>query len=105
MKLAIVRGGGLAGLSTRTMLDSDDLPPEEAAALRERVGAAAPGFEAAGPPPPPHPDEQLYEVTLTDGEQRTARFTDTSLPDPVRRLLEWAEGRPERKTEILPPGA
>ena len=103
MKLSVVRGGGLAGLSTRTTLDRADLPPEAAAAFDEKVAAAG-GFERAGPPPSRHPDEQLYEVKLTDGEERTARFTDTSLPDPVRRLVEWAEGRPERKAEILPPG-
>jgi len=103
VKLSIVRGGGLAGIATQTTLDRDDLPPDGAAAFDEQVAAAG-TFEEAGPTPSPHPDEMLYELKLTDGEERTARFTDTSLPDPVRRLVEWAEGRPERKTEILPPG-
>jgi hypothetical protein len=103
VRLSIVRGGGLAGIATQTTLDRDELPPDGAAAFDEQVAAAG-GFEQAGPPPPTHPDEQLYEVKLDDGEERVARFTDTSLPDGVRRLVEWAEGRPERKTEILPPG-
>jgi hypothetical protein len=104
MKVSIVRGGGLAGVARQTTLDDADLPPDAAAAHREKVAAARGPLEA-GPPPPPHPDEMLYEVRLSDGEEQTARFTDMSLPDPVRQLIEWVDAREESKTEFLPPGA
>ena len=104
MKVSIVRGGGLAGVARQTTLDDADLPPDAAAEFREKV-AAARGPLDAGPAPPSHPDEMLYELTLSDGEEGTVRFSDMSLPDPVRQLVEWVDGRPEQKTEFLPPGA
>jgi hypothetical protein len=104
MKISVVRGGGLAGVARQTTLDDADLPPDAAAELREKA-AAARGVEPIASAPPPTPGETLYEVTLSDGEERTARFRDMNLPDPVRQLVEWVDGRPEQKTEFLPPGA
>ena len=95
MKLSIVRGGGLAGVARRTELASDALPEDAARALEAHASAvvavAAPG------PPPRSPDEMLYEVCVerADGTT-TARYTDATLPEAVRALIAWADGRPER---------
>ena len=72
MKVSIVRGGGLAGIVTRTELDADRLPPDAARTLEDDHG------------------------------RRTARFGDTTIPQPVRALVEWADARPERTMEIVP---
>jgi len=104
MKIAIVRGGGLAGIVTRTELDADRLPPDAARTLEELAAAAGPLDE------PPRtasqaslPDELQYEITLADDHgRRTAQFGDTTIPQPVRALVEWADARPERTMEIVP---
>jgi hypothetical protein len=105
MKISLVRSGGVAGgIVRQTTLDDADLPPDTAAELREKA-AAARGVEPIASAPPPTPGETLYEVTLSDGEEQTARFRDMNLPDSVRKLIEWVDGRPEQKTEFLRPGA
>lgn len=97
MRVTVVRGGGFAGLSTRTELSSDDLAEQETRELRDLVREAplrAPvGTERARP----WPDQLHYEVVLEDdGDVSRARFTDADLPEGVRRLLQWVDSRPER---------
>jgi len=48
------------------------------------------------------PDELLYEVELDDGSAQTrVHFTDQTLPESVRTLIEWIDSRPE--SSHLPP--
>jgi hypothetical protein len=106
MRLSVVRGGGLAGMVTRTDLDSAALPPGEAGALGEKVEQSGllsmPQEPAAGPS---HPDELQYELTVDhDGGSHTVRMPEGALPDEVRSLIEWADSRPERERRIVPPG-
>lgn len=98
MKLAIVRGGGLAGISTTTSLRSDSLPAAEAEELESKArGASLLSAPIPSPAAPNHPDGLLYEITVDhDGQQHTHRFTDASLPDEVRSLIEWVDARAER---------
>jgi hypothetical protein len=107
MKIEIVRGGGLAGLATRTGLDIDTLDPESAQALLERVRNAGLLGPAASVPPGAgsrYPDELLYEITAYNGDlARTARYSETELPDSVRQLITWVDGRRERSEGIEPP--
>jgi hypothetical protein len=108
MKIEIVRGGGLAGLSTRTELDADTLAHESAQTLVERVRDVgllgnAPGVLSRSADR--YPDELLYEVTAYDeGVARTVRYSEAELPDNVRQLIAWVDGQPERSEAIEPPG-
>jgi hypothetical protein len=103
MKVSILRGGGLAGIVTRTELDADRLPPDAARTLEQMVESAGPLEEPAQASSESLPDELQYEVTLEDEHGRhTAHFGDTSIPEPVRKLVEWADARPERTMEIVP---
>jgi hypothetical protein len=106
MRLSVVRGGGLAGMVTRTELDAADLSPDAAAELHERVaGAGLVGDAPQAPTPTNHPDEQQYELRLEhEGATRSLRVSDTTMSEPVRELLQWTDARPEREETIGPPG-
>jgi len=95
VRLSIVRGGGLAGVARRTELQSDALPEDAARTLEAHASAGV--LPAAADPSSPSPDEMLYEVCVerTEGTT-TARYTDATLPEEVRALIAWADGRPER---------
>jgi hypothetical protein len=100
MKLAIVRGGGLAGIATTTRLHAAALPPKEAEKLEAKVRSSTLLSPQPEPPPAPsHPDDLLYEVTVDEGDkEHTARFNDENLPDEVRSLIEWVDARPESES-------
>jgi len=97
VKVSVVRGGGLAGITTRTELSTSALAEADARTLAEKVRAAAlreSRPEAGGPA---GPDRTLYEVVIDDsGSVVRSRFTDDDLPESVRRLVEWVDARPER---------
>jgi hypothetical protein len=104
VRLEIIRGGGLAGLVSRTELDSADLPAPDAerlAALCRAAELAEPGGTSASPAAA---DALLYEITLDDtAGRRTARYSDATLPPPAQALVEFVDGRPERTTSVAPP--
>jgi Emfourin len=103
MKLAIVRGGGIAGIATRTELDSAALPPAEAEAFAVHVQRLP---QQAEPPPRRHADEQLYALIVSDeDDERTLRFSESTLPEAAHALLAWVDARPERDEQIELPGA
>jgi hypothetical protein len=100
VKVSVVRGGGLAGITTRTELARSALPAAEARTLDGLVEGAG----VRGPAPAPsrrQPDQMLYEVAVSDddGDVR-ARFTDEDLPEGARRLIEWIDSRPEKTHRI-----
>jgi hypothetical protein len=98
MKVSIIRGGGMAGIATRTQLASEALPQAAGRRLEELAAAvepAAPGSGAA------YPDETLYRVTVDDV---TATHTETTLPEPVRALIDFVSERPEREDALELPG-
>ena len=97
MNVLIVRGGGIAGIATRTQLASDTLPK---AACR-RLEELAARVEAGSDPAPGHPDETLYKVEV-DGV--IATYTETALPEPVRALIDFVCDRPERQDGLELPG-
>jgi Emfourin len=105
VKLTVIRGGGLAGLSRQAELSSDALQPAEATKLDELVeGAGLLGEAAPREAPPAHPDEMSYEVIVEhEGRAQTLRFTEQTLPDSVRSLIAWIDSRPEHSKSILPP--
>ena len=96
MKVSVVRGGGVAGIATRTELSASALPDKDARTFRELVRDAA-LKEHHGSSGRTGPDRTLYEVALDDGETVVrSRFSDDDIPDGVRRLVEWIDRRPER---------
>lgn len=102
MRVSVVRGGGIAGISTRTELASDALPEREAdtlAGLVDRAGlrdVAQAGSGTRGP------DQLLYELEVADASGEVAtRFGDENLPDEVRELVAWIDARPERTRRML----
>ena len=96
MKVTVVRGGGVAGMATRTQLDSNALPAGDAQTLSSFVQGAA-LQEGATVPPPATPDDLLYEISVEDaGTQVTRRFTEGNLPEDIRQLVQWIDSRPER---------
>lgn len=106
MKVSIIRGGGLAGIVTRTAVESEWLPAESAHELRERV-AKARVFdlpeEVRGRPD--QADRFSYAVTVEDqGRARTVRLAEEALPEEVRELVSWVESVPEREEGIERPG-
>jgi hypothetical protein len=95
VNVSIIRGGGMAGIATRTQLASEALPPGEGRRLEELASAVAPASDAGGAS---HPDETLYKVVV-DGV--TATHTETTLPEPVRALIDYIDQRPERQDGLL----
>lgn len=105
MKIEIVRGGGLAGLTSTTRLDSDALSGDDTSALEGLVGRsslmASPPRQASSPQ---HPDELLYAVTVGDGgDERTHSFSEGELPEEVDDLVKWVDAHPQSEEEITPP--
>jgi len=97
VKVSVVRGGGVAGIATRTELSVGDLADEDARAFADKVRAAALPEQHVGGGDRVLPDQMLYEVVLDDGRAVVrSRFTDEDIPEGVRRLVEWIDGRPER---------
>ncbi len=101
MRVAFVRGGGIGGISRVTELRSSALSESVAREFAGEVDRAdlakAAKAGAAGSPASRGRDLTLYEVVVDDGAAQTrATFDDDSLPDAVRRLIEWIDKRPER---------
>ncbi|HEX8068055.1 MAG TPA: protealysin inhibitor emfourin [Thermoleophilaceae bacterium] len=106
MKVSVVRGGGLAGLVTRTAVEADALDPEHAGELRSRVERAGVLDMPEEPPAGERgPDELAYSLTVeADGRERTVRMPEHALPDSVRELIDWIDAVPGREESIGPPG-
>jgi hypothetical protein len=100
VKVAILRSGGVAGFVTRTELDSASLPeavrPEFEAQVRRALETNPPSggsFRDVGEP--------LYEISIDNGDEPiTLRFSDRDVPEPVRALVDWIDGRSERHASI-----
>jgi hypothetical protein len=105
MKVSIVRGGGIAGLVTKTAVDADSLSPDQAEQLRAKVEQAG-VFELPDEltTDSPQADRFSYEVTIQDEDrERTVRASEQALPDGVRDLVSYVRSVPGRQEEIGPP--
>jgi hypothetical protein len=101
VKLTIRRGGGIAGIVARTELDTSDLPLPAAETFAAQMNQS--GLRESGEPPAAvrRPDAQLYEISWEEsGRQDSRRYSEESLPEGVRQLLAWVDGRPERIESI-----
>ena len=106
MRVRVARGGGLAGLSTVTTLDSQHLEGPAKAALRASVASALAAGEAPGTPGAGRgADLFSYELTVEDGaSSQTLRRTDANLTPELRELLGLVMSAPERERHIAGPG-
>jgi hypothetical protein len=103
VKVTIVRGGGIAGIVTRTEVDSNALSPQDADTLADEVDRAAVRHVEEPTSGQNRPDELLFEILLDDGGDAVRRrFTDETLPVGVRRLVDWIDARPERSYTVEP---
>lgn len=101
VKLTVRIGGGFAGIVAVVAADSSALPPDQAQDLATEVDRA--GLRSLEPPAPAggRADAQLYEVSLSEGEQQLdLHFTDESMPADVEKLVHWMRQFPGR-TESL----
>lgn len=106
MRIAVERGGGIAGVTHETRLSAAALDEPEAAELERRVRDSG-LLERTGEPPPAArgADQQLYAIAVEDGEQRrVARFTEEDLPEGVRELVGWVGAHPQAEHEVKRPG-
>ncbi len=110
MKVSIIRGGGLAGLVTKTDVDADALAVEDANELRAKVEQAGvfdlPGRLGGGSHQPDQADRFQYKVTVEDeGREHTVLASEEALPPEVRSLVSWVKTVPGRQEHVGPPGA
>ena len=101
MKVSVIRGGGVAAISTRTELDAGALSPADARTLADKVQRAGLAREAPPVTGPPWPDQTIYELVV-EGDQgpTTARFTEQNLPEAAADLIAWIDSRPERTQSL-----
>ena len=98
MRVSIVRGGGVAGFATRTELESTRLAQDERSEFETRLRRAL-VIDPQSSSVAALDGDPSCEVTLDDGEARkTMRFSESSLPAPIRSLIDWTDGRSERET-------
>lgn len=96
VKLSIARGGGIAGIATRTQVSTDSLSATDAETLRAMVeDAGLLTLSDDVPARPPHADDLLYELTVEiEGHVHTVHVTESTLPEAVRLLIAWADSLP-----------
>lgn len=88
LRVEVVRSGGFAGLTRRAVRDTADLPPDDAARLRELTDAARLSFRLK--PPSPGADMFSYRVTVSRGRRRRRRsYSELSMPPGVRELVDF----------------
>jgi hypothetical protein len=102
VKVAITRGGGLAGLSQTSELSSRQLSESDAEQLRGLARSLPEPPDDSGARAQPHPDEQTVELAVTDasGSSRLFRYLESELPEQVRALINWAEAQPAAQKRI-----
>jgi hypothetical protein len=106
MKLSVVRGGGIAGIASRTEVSTDSLSAEQARTLLEKVNQAGVLRHPEGDPGGvQHPDDLLYELTVeAEGRLHTVRLSESSLPEAVRSLIAWVDSVPSAQHTVERPG-
>jgi hypothetical protein len=94
MRIQVERDGGFAyfpGLSGPTTVDTDTLPPHDAAALEAAVGQADFSAEAAlaASPAPGSADHRTVTITVEDGgASRSVTVSEPIADEALRSLVE-----------------
>jgi len=94
VKVSVTQTGGPLGVPLRHALDSADLSEQDAAELARH----AQSVESAPEPERTYPGELGYTVRVEpdDGPPVEASYTDSAMPDEVRRLATWVQRHPSR---------
>jgi hypothetical protein len=88
MKIEFERSGGFMGRTVSLSLDLDELPADQAQALRLLIDNADFFNLPADSASPPVPDAFTYTITVTADERtHTVHASDTSAPESLRPLL------------------
>jgi|tagenome__1003787_1003787.scaffolds.fasta_scaffold18318117_2 hypothetical protein len=92
-RIELIRSGGVAGVTRRTTLASEDLSAAEAAEV-ERLLAALDDVPEAPPAPGRGADRFQYDLRVTrGGRTRTLTFTEGAIPPEIRPLIDRLTGR------------
>ncbi|MEH1944371.1 MAG: protealysin inhibitor emfourin [Nostoc sp.] len=98
MRISFERTGGFAGITKKTTVDTDTLPPNEANTLPQLVEAAdlfrLPEHITS---PNSQSDRFQYKLTVEDnGKQHTVTVGEAALPGTLRPLIEWLQNIPQK---------
>jgi hypothetical protein len=98
MKVSVTQTGGPLGVPYRYELDDASLSDHDTDALRRHTQAVM-RTEA---PERRYPGELGYSVRIDpdDGEPIEASYTDSSMPDDVRKLVSWVEDHPHGSHDV-----
>ena len=99
MRVSFERTGGFAGISKKTTVDTDTLPPNEAATLPQLVEVAdlfrLPELITS---PNQESDRFQYKLTVEDnGKQHTVTVSEAALPGTLRPLIEWLQNIAQKR--------
>jgi hypothetical protein len=99
LHVSFVRSGGIfAGNRLALSLGEHDLAPDEAAALAELDQTRALEGRPDASAVPGAADEYQYDLTLSRGDdERSLRFTESSVPQPLAALVRLLERRAEEE--------
>jgi hypothetical protein len=90
IRIDLVRSGGFAGISQHASVDTDKLPPEEAAGVAELVRAVDfDALAALASGPPRAPDRFQYDLDVQQGRRRHhLTLGERSVPPELRALID-----------------
>jgi hypothetical protein len=106
VKVAVYRGGGLAGLVQKTAVNEESLTPEQAGELRAKldelgVMSERPALQSS----PRQPDRFSYAVHIQDEDgERTVQASEPDVPKSVLELTSYLKSLPGVRDEIVPVG-
>jgi hypothetical protein len=105
MQIRLLQTGGWANIAMGCTVADSALSPQQRHWIEDLLAQAGPSraiLRSAGFAPQPTPDGLQIELVVSDhGETRSLRFSQTSRPEPLIRLLESL--RPLLRP--VPPGA
>src|SRR5512132_1881246 len=106
MRVSVVRGGGLSGLTKIVSVDTEQLAPADAKSVAALLSDAEPLEPSQDAPPEASPDEYSYVLIVEEGgHTREETFSPRSMPESVRRLITLIESVDGHTESIQPPGS
>ncbi|MEH1849620.1 MAG: protealysin inhibitor emfourin [Nostoc sp.] len=99
MRISFERTGGFAGITKKTTVDTDTLPPNEAATL-SRLVEAADLFRLPEQITSPNPQSDRFQYKLTvedNGKQHRVTVSESALPGTLRPLIEWLQSVAQKR--------
>ena len=99
MRVSFERTGGFAGITKKTTVDTDTLPPNEASTLARLVEVA----DLFRLPEQitslnPQSDRFQYKLIVEDNDkQHTVTVSEAALPGTLRPLIEWLQKISQKK--------